>query len=106
MSYKFTYCDEVERVLQAVVLDRPEKNLGKGFDGNSARKFLDDLYKKVEGAAVYKVEGKYGILVGALCVVSDSSFFLFCRSAFDEKDVFDKSSKFVLSGLWKLDILR
>jgi len=106
MIYNITYCDEHERVIQAVLVDGRVSELN---DGRTYRAEIDKYIERFDTSSLtYKIETEQGILVGFFVyeIIADS-FSISLRRPFENKfsDIYKEVSDFVATNVWVFDTL-
>lgn len=106
MTYYLKYCDEVRRVIQAVLID--SRAYGNQ-NGNLYRKSIDDYIKSLgKDTVVYKIEDTKGVLAGFAVVRPDQLTFDYgLRRAFlPHKDIINKAiDNYVIAKEFQFDYL-
>lgn len=114
MIYKFSYCLEYQRVVQAVTIDRRSSDLPTNANGNDIQPIVDAIIGSIKDVDIfYKIETLDGNLSGYFILqvklnnqsVLLSELKLIPSFISDAQTVNDQINNFILNGTWRKDYL-
>ena len=106
-QYDFIWLDELERVVQAVMIDSGE--LTPYVNGNVVRAEIDDILVDLSGYDIaYKIENQQGVLVGffAYGIEEDTRLLVLRRAYLQFGSAINTAiDAFIMDGAWRFDYL-